>query len=280
MLELSEYWTYVVVLWTEVASQRTGSQVWYYQYTKGKGIQQSVDLTGELNCWNILWKWWKESLNTEFNKIQWAIKRLCVCVLCVVVIWCSYEIFWVRNIAVACEMEPLVFCHLWHDDISKSCYSYLKYLWKRDGFTQTQSTSSKNWMTFDHESCSLFPSFHFCSANSPSKTKMLLYAVFLQDGLCCACLVLCQLWHVGVLIQYGKKQGHRHDCISQCHLVLCSLYLWCSSWWLQLWGHQWLTPEACSLFHQADFLFSRKHYSERLQTLHDWVYAVGKGKQH
>jgi len=34
--------------------QRTGSQVWYYQFTKGKGIQWSVDLTEELNCWNML----------------------------------------------------------------------------------------------------------------------------------------------------------------------------------------------------------------------------------
>jgi len=37
-----------------VASQRTGSQVWYYQFTKIKGIQQNVDLTEELNCWNML----------------------------------------------------------------------------------------------------------------------------------------------------------------------------------------------------------------------------------
>jgi len=34
--------------------QRTGSQVWYYQFTKGKEIQWSVDLTEELNCWNML----------------------------------------------------------------------------------------------------------------------------------------------------------------------------------------------------------------------------------
>jgi len=38
------------------ASQRTGSQVWYYQFTKGKVIQWSVDLTEELNCWNMLSK--------------------------------------------------------------------------------------------------------------------------------------------------------------------------------------------------------------------------------
>ena len=30
------------------------SQVWYYQVTKGKGIQWSVDPTEELNCWNML----------------------------------------------------------------------------------------------------------------------------------------------------------------------------------------------------------------------------------
>ena len=29
----------------KVPSQRTGSQVWYYQFTVGKGIQSSVDLT-------------------------------------------------------------------------------------------------------------------------------------------------------------------------------------------------------------------------------------------
>jgi len=34
---------------------------------KGKGIQWSVDLTEELNCWNMLWKWWKGSLKTEFG---------------------------------------------------------------------------------------------------------------------------------------------------------------------------------------------------------------------
>jgi len=37
-----------------VAFQRTGSQVWYYQFTKGEGIQWSVDRTEELNCWNML----------------------------------------------------------------------------------------------------------------------------------------------------------------------------------------------------------------------------------
>ena len=36
------------------ASQRTGSQVWYYQFAKGKGIEWSVDLTEELNYWNML----------------------------------------------------------------------------------------------------------------------------------------------------------------------------------------------------------------------------------
>jgi len=29
---------------------------WYYQSTKEKGIQWSVDHTEELNCWNMLWK--------------------------------------------------------------------------------------------------------------------------------------------------------------------------------------------------------------------------------
>jgi len=38
----------------KVASQRIGSQVQYYQFTKGKGIQWSVDLTEELSCWNML----------------------------------------------------------------------------------------------------------------------------------------------------------------------------------------------------------------------------------
>jgi len=38
----------------EVVFQMTGSQVWYYQFTKGKGIQMSVDLTEELNWWNML----------------------------------------------------------------------------------------------------------------------------------------------------------------------------------------------------------------------------------
>jgi len=32
------YWIYVMVLWKNVASQRTWSQVWYYQFTKRKGI--------------------------------------------------------------------------------------------------------------------------------------------------------------------------------------------------------------------------------------------------
>ena len=31
-----------------------GSQVWYYQFTKGKAIQWSVDVTEKLNCWNML----------------------------------------------------------------------------------------------------------------------------------------------------------------------------------------------------------------------------------
>jgi len=31
-----------------------GYQVWYCQFTKGKKIQLSVDLTVELNCWNML----------------------------------------------------------------------------------------------------------------------------------------------------------------------------------------------------------------------------------
>jgi len=53
-MELSGYWTYVMVLLKKVASQRTGSQVWYYQFTKGKGIHWSVDLAEELNCCNML----------------------------------------------------------------------------------------------------------------------------------------------------------------------------------------------------------------------------------
>jgi len=31
-----------------------------------EGIQWSMDLTEELNCWNMLQKWWKGSLNIEF----------------------------------------------------------------------------------------------------------------------------------------------------------------------------------------------------------------------
>jgi len=34
---------------------------------KGKGIQWSVDLKEELNCWNMLQKWWKGYSNTEFG---------------------------------------------------------------------------------------------------------------------------------------------------------------------------------------------------------------------
>jgi len=45
-----------MVLWKKVASQQTGSQVWYYQFTKWYRIQWNVDLTEELNCWNMLWK--------------------------------------------------------------------------------------------------------------------------------------------------------------------------------------------------------------------------------
>jgi len=37
----------------KVVLQRTGSQVWYYQFTEGKGIRWSVDLIEELNCWNM-----------------------------------------------------------------------------------------------------------------------------------------------------------------------------------------------------------------------------------
>ena len=43
-----------MVLQKKVASQTTGSQVWYYQFTKGKEIQWRVDLTQESNCWNML----------------------------------------------------------------------------------------------------------------------------------------------------------------------------------------------------------------------------------
>jgi len=38
ILDLSGYWNYVMVLWKKVASKRTGSQVWYYQFTKRKGM--------------------------------------------------------------------------------------------------------------------------------------------------------------------------------------------------------------------------------------------------
>ena len=48
-------------------TKRTGSQVWLDQFTKGKGIQWSVDLIEELNCWKMLWKSWKQSSNTEFG---------------------------------------------------------------------------------------------------------------------------------------------------------------------------------------------------------------------
>ena len=33
----------------------------------GKGIQWSVDLTEQLNCWNMLSKWWKGFSDTEFS---------------------------------------------------------------------------------------------------------------------------------------------------------------------------------------------------------------------
>ena len=40
---------YVMVLRKKVAFQRIGSQVWYYPFTKGKVIQCSVNLIGEVN---------------------------------------------------------------------------------------------------------------------------------------------------------------------------------------------------------------------------------------
>jgi len=43
-----------MILQKKVASQRTRSQVWNYQLTKERGIQWGVDLTEELNCWNML----------------------------------------------------------------------------------------------------------------------------------------------------------------------------------------------------------------------------------
>jgi len=36
-------------------------------FTKGKGIQWSMDLTKELNCWNMLSKLWKGSSKIEFG---------------------------------------------------------------------------------------------------------------------------------------------------------------------------------------------------------------------
>ena len=39
----------------------------YMEREKWKMIQWSVDLIEGLNCWNMLWKWWKGSLNTEFG---------------------------------------------------------------------------------------------------------------------------------------------------------------------------------------------------------------------
>ena len=38
-----------------------------FQALKGKRIQWSVDLTEELNCWNMQWKWWKGSSNIEIS---------------------------------------------------------------------------------------------------------------------------------------------------------------------------------------------------------------------
>jgi len=39
IMELCGYGIYVMVMRKKVASQRTGSQVWFHQLTKGKGIQ-------------------------------------------------------------------------------------------------------------------------------------------------------------------------------------------------------------------------------------------------
>jgi len=38
-LELSGYWIYVMELLKKVVFQRTGSQEWYYQFTRRKGIE-------------------------------------------------------------------------------------------------------------------------------------------------------------------------------------------------------------------------------------------------
>ena len=44
------------------------SSVVYYQFAKGNRIQWCVDLTEELNCWNMLGKWWNERI---FEQIIW-----------------------------------------------------------------------------------------------------------------------------------------------------------------------------------------------------------------
>jgi len=73
-------WIYVMVLWNKVASQRIGSLVWYCHFTKWMVIQWSVDLIEELNCWNMLQKWWKGFSNTEFGSrlisIIWSLDLL------------------------------------------------------------------------------------------------------------------------------------------------------------------------------------------------------------
>jgi len=52
--ELSGDWIYVMELQKKVVFQGTRSQVWNYQFTMGKGIQWSLDITEELYCWNML----------------------------------------------------------------------------------------------------------------------------------------------------------------------------------------------------------------------------------
>jgi len=100
----------------------------------------------------------------------------------------------------------------------------------------------------------------------------------IQHQYVCGAVVVVVICHC-VSIQHGQKQGHWYDSVPPCHLALCSLYLWCSSWRLQLWCYQWFTGEERSHFHKAYFLFPGEDDSEGLQPLHDRADAVREGKQ-
>ena len=82
ILELSGYWTYVMELWKKIASQMIGSQVWYYQFTKEKGIQWSVDLKLKTH-------------SPDFGTERRRQKPAPISGLCVIPIW--YQIFLVPD---------------------------------------------------------------------------------------------------------------------------------------------------------------------------------------